>query len=60
MRVDILNKVLVELVGRTAPVESESTGLLRVAWEHGQAMAGTLGERRGRLTLLADDGRVGA
>ena len=39
VRVDILNKVLAELVGRTAPAESETAGLLRVAWEHGQSIA---------------------
>ena len=39
MRVGILNKVLAELVGRTAPADSEVTGLLRLVLEHGQAIA---------------------
>jgi len=42
VRVDILNKVLADLVGCTAPAESETAGLLRLAWEHGQAIAETL------------------
>jgi len=42
VRVDILNKVLADLVGRTAPAKSETAGLLRLAWEHGQAIAETL------------------
>lgn len=36
--VDILNKVLAELVGRTAPADSEVAGFLRVAWKHGWAI----------------------
>ena len=31
------NKVLADLVGRTAPANSEMASLLRVAWEHGRA-----------------------
>ena len=42
MRVEILNKVLGELVGRTAPADSEMTGLLRVAREHGRTIAETV------------------
>jgi len=47
VRVGILNKVLAELVGRTAPAESETAGLLRLAWEHGQAIAETVGGAAG-------------
>ena len=39
MRVDVLNKVLAELVGRTAPAESETAGLLGLALVHPQAIA---------------------
>ena len=39
----MLNKVLAELVGRTAPADSELAGLLRVALEHGWAIAEVVG-----------------
>ena len=39
VRLDVLNKVLTELVGRTVRADSETAGLLRIAWEHGQAIA---------------------
>ena len=39
VRVDVLNKVLADLVDRTVPADSEVAGLLRIAWEHGQAIA---------------------
>ena len=42
VRVGILNKVLTGLVGRTAPADSEMAGLLRLGWEHGQAIAETV------------------
>ncbi len=45
--VDILNKVIAEVVGRTAPSDSEMVGLLRVAWDHGQAIAETVGGAEG-------------
>ena len=38
VRLDVLNKVLTELVGRTTPVDSEEAGLLRIALEHAQAI----------------------
>ena len=38
----ILKKALAELVGRTAPADSDLAGLLRVAWEHGQAIGETI------------------
>ena len=45
---DILNKVIAELVGRTAPADSEVAGLLRIAWELRQAIAETIeGATRG-------------
>jgi len=43
VRLDVLNKVLAELVGRIAPAESELAGLLRIAWEHARAIKETLG-----------------
>ena len=45
VRVDILNKVLAELVGRITPGGSETAGLLRVALEHGQTIADALRDR---------------
>ena len=42
VRVDVLNKVLVELVGHITPAGSEVAVLLRLAWEHGQAIAETI------------------
>jgi hypothetical protein len=39
VRVDVLNKVLSELVGRTAPADSDLAGLLRVALDHARAIA---------------------
>ena len=38
VRLDVLNKVLTELVDRTVPVDSEEAGLLRIALENGQAI----------------------
>ena len=43
VRLDVLNKVLTELVSRTARADSEEAGLLRIALEHGQAIAETVG-----------------
>ena len=43
VRVEVLNKVLVELVGRTIPADSEVAGLLRIAFEHGQAISEIVG-----------------
>ena len=43
VRLDVLKKVLIELVGRTVPAESEEAGLLRIAVEHAQAIAETVG-----------------
>ena len=43
VRLDVLNKVLTELVGRTARSESEEAGLLRIALEHAQAIEETVG-----------------
>jgi hypothetical protein len=43
VRVDVLNKVLTELVGRTAPDDSELAGFLRVALDHARAIAEVLG-----------------
>ena len=47
VRVDVLNKVLAELVGRAAPADSESAGLLRIAWEHARAIAETIAGTEG-------------
>jgi len=43
VRLDVLNKVPTELVGRTTRLDSEETGLLRIALEHAQAIAETVG-----------------
>ena len=43
VRVDVLNKVLAELVGRTTRPDSEEAGLLRIALEHAQAVAEVVG-----------------
>jgi len=43
VRVDVLNKVLTELVGRTTRPDSEEAGLLRVARDHAQAIKEALG-----------------
>ena len=43
VRLDVLNKVLSELVGRITRPDSEKAGRLRIALEHGQAIAETLG-----------------
>ena len=43
VRLDVVNNILTELVGRTVPVESEEAGLLRIALEHAQAIAETPG-----------------
>ena len=42
VRVDVLNKVLTELVGRTVRADSEEAGLLQIALEHGRAIAETI------------------
>ena len=42
VRVDVLNKVLTELVSRIRKPESESAGLLWIALENGQAIAETI------------------
>ncbi len=54
VRVDPLNKVLAELVGRITSPDSETAGVLRVAWEHGQAVAETVGGQ-GELGRRSDD-----
>jgi hypothetical protein len=38
VRVEVLNKVLTELVGRTVPADSELAGFLRVALDQGRAI----------------------
>jgi hypothetical protein len=43
VRVDIVNRVLAEFVDRTAPADLALAGHLRVALEHGQAIAETIG-----------------
>jgi hypothetical protein len=43
VRLDVLNKVLTELVGRITPADSEEAGLLWIAMEHVQAIAETVG-----------------
>ena len=43
VRLDVLNKVLTELVDRTVRADSEEAGLLRIALEHAQAIAETVG-----------------
>jgi len=43
VRLDVLNKVLTELVGRTTRPDSEKAGLLQIALEHAQAIAETVG-----------------
>ena len=43
VRLDVLNKVLTELVGRTNRPDSEEAGLLRIALEHAQAIAEIVG-----------------
>ncbi len=45
VRADVLRRVLTELIGRTAPAESEVAGMLRLAREHVGAIAGALEER---------------
>jgi len=47
VRLDVLNKVLAELVGRTARPDSEEAGLLRIALEHTRAMAETIASTEG-------------
>ena len=42
VRLDNLNKILSELVSRIRHPESESAGLLRIALENGQAIAGAI------------------
>ena len=42
VRLKALNKILAELVGRSAPAASEVAGLLRVALDHALAIAETL------------------
>jgi hypothetical protein len=42
VRLDVLNKVLTELVSCNARAESEEAGLLRIALENGQAIAETV------------------
>jgi hypothetical protein len=43
VRLDVLNKVLTELVSRTVRADSEEAGLLRIALEHARAIAETVG-----------------
>jgi hypothetical protein len=43
VRLDVLNKVLTELVGRTVRADSEEAGLLRIALDHARAIDVTLG-----------------
>ena len=43
VRLDVLNRVLTELVDRTVPVDSEEAGLLRIALEHVQVIAEIVG-----------------
>ena len=43
VRLDVLNKVLTELVSRTVRSESEEAGLLRIALDHARAIEETLG-----------------
>ena len=43
VRLDVLNKILTDLVGRTTRPDSEEAGLLRIALDHAQAIAETLG-----------------
>jgi len=47
VRLDVLNKTLNELVERTVRAESEEAGLLRIALEHAQAIAETIGTPSG-------------
>jgi hypothetical protein len=42
VRLEVLNKILTELAGRITPAGSEVAGLLRIAWDHGQAIAETI------------------
>ena len=43
VRLDVLNRVLTELVSRTVRADSEEAGLLRIALEHARAIAETVG-----------------
>ncbi len=43
VRLDVLNKVLIELISRTVRADSEEAGLLRIALEHARAIAETVG-----------------
>ena len=43
VRLDVLNKILTELVDRITPADSEEAGLLRIALEHAQAIEETVG-----------------
>ena len=47
VRLDVLNKVLTELVGRTTRPDSEEAGLLRIALEHAQAIVKIIEGARG-------------
>ena len=45
VRTDVLRRVLTELVDRAAPAESQVAGMLRLAREHAEVIAGALEER---------------
>ena len=44
VRANVLRRVLTELIDRTAPAESEVAGMLRLAREHAEAIAGAFEE----------------
>ena len=52
VRLDVLNNVLTELVDRTVRAESEEAGLLRIALELAQAIAGRWTPKTGQLAKV--------